>query len=87
MMPVVRVGDPLHPYGGEVLEGHYNAFGMPVACKGDKVRCDKHGETRINEGASGFTMDGRLLALHGFHCECGCQLISSLAVSCIGVAP
>lgn len=87
MMPVVRKGDPLHPYGGEVLEGQFNAFGMPVACKGDKVLCNKHGATVISDGASGFSMNGRLLALHGDRCDCGCSLVSTLAVSCIGVVP
>ena len=47
MMPLVRKGDPLRPFGGEVLEGHYLAFGKPVACMGDAARCNKHGLTRI----------------------------------------
>lgn len=37
MMPLVRMGDPLRPYGGEVLEGHFEALGMPVACMGDNT--------------------------------------------------
>lgn len=87
MMPLVRRGDPLRPYGGEVLEGHFEAFGMPVACMGDKVRCDKHGMTHISEGASGFTMEGKLLALDGYRCDCGCRLVSTLVVSSMGVEP
>lgn len=39
MMPLVRVGDPLRPFGGEVLSGHYEAFGKPVACVDDRARC------------------------------------------------
>ena len=54
MMPLIRVGDPLRPYGGAVLEGRYLAIGQPVACMGDKVRCDKHGDNRIAQGAVGF---------------------------------
>ncbi len=28
MLPLVRLGDPLQPFGGEVLEGHYEAGGL-----------------------------------------------------------
>lgn len=87
MIPVVRVGDPLHPYGGEVLEGHYDAFGKPVACVDDKVRCNRHGNTHITEGTSGSTMDGKAVALHGHRCACGCQLVSTLAVGSMAVVP
>lgn len=87
MMPLVRKGDLLRPFGGEVLEGHYEAFGKPVACVGDKARCDKHGMTHITEGASGYTINGNLVALDGYRCACGCQLVSSLAASLMGVAP
>jgi uncharacterized Zn-binding protein involved in type VI secretion len=62
MLPLVRMGDPLRPFGGEVLEGHYEAFGKPVACVDDKARCNLHGLTHIVEGASGSTMDGKPVA-------------------------
>ena len=26
MMPIVRMGDSMSPFGGEVLEGHYEAL-------------------------------------------------------------
>ena len=87
MMPLIRVGDPLRPYGGAVLEGRYLAIGQPVACMGDKVRCDKHGDNRIAQGAVGFSINGQLLALDGYRCECGCTVASTLAVSVMGVAP
>ncbi|CRM80108.1 PAAR domain-containing protein [Pseudomonas sp. 25 R 14] len=87
MMPLVRVGDPLRPFGGEVLEGRYLAFGKPVACVGDLVRCNLHGLTRVAQGASGSTMDGRAVALDGHRCECGCQLVSTLPASSMSVAP
>ena len=87
MLPLVRVGDALHPFGGEVLEGHYEAFGKPVACLDDQARCNLHGMTRIAEGASGSTMDGKPVALHGHRCACGCELVSSLAASSMTVAP
>jgi uncharacterized Zn-binding protein involved in type VI secretion len=87
MLPLVRMGDSLDPYGGEVLEGHYEAFGKPVACVGDKARCNKHGTTHVSEGASGSTIDGKAVALHGHRCDCGCRLVSSLASSSMAVAP
>ena len=87
MMPLIRKGDGLSPFGGAVLAGHYSAFGAPVACKGDAARCSLHGATEIAEGAPGFIIDGQPVALHGHRCACGCQLISSLAASNMGVAP
>lgn len=87
MMPIVRMGDPLRPFGGEVLEGRYLAFGKPVACVGDRVRCNLHGINRIVEGASGSTMDGKAVALDGHRCACGCQLVSTLAATSMIVAP
>ncbi|WP_448124131.1 PAAR domain-containing protein [Pseudomonas veronii] len=87
MLPLVRMGDPLHPFGGEVLSGHYKAFGKPVACVDDQVRCNLHGITHITEGASGSTMDGKPVALHGHRCACGCQLVSSLPATSMVVVP
>ncbi|MND78109.1 PAAR motif protein [compost metagenome] len=87
MMPLVRMGDPLKPFGGEVLDGHYEAFGKPVACVGDRARCDKHGMTHITEGTAGSTIDGKPVALDGHRCACGCQLVSTLAATSMSVAP
>lgn len=87
MLPLVRVGDPLHPFGGEVLEGHFLAFGKPVACMGDQVRCKKHGLNRISQGTLGSTMDAKPVALDGHRCECGCRLVSTLATSSMQVSP
>ena len=87
MMPLVRKGDPLRPFGGEVLEGHYLAFGKPVACMGDAARCNKHGLTRIAQGVPGTTMDGQPVALDGYRCDCGCTLVSTLAATDMVVAP
>jgi uncharacterized Zn-binding protein involved in type VI secretion len=87
MLLLVRMGDSMSPFGGEVLEGHYEAFGKPVACKGDQARCDLHGKTYISEGSSNSTMDGKPVALDGHRCECGCRLVSSLAASSMVVAP
>ncbi|VVO03045.1 PAAR domain-containing protein [Pseudomonas fluorescens] len=87
MLPLVRMGDSMSPFGGEVLEGHYEAFGKPVACMDDQARCDLHGMTHIVEGSSNSTMDGKPVALDGHRCQCGCRLVSSLAASSMAVAP
>lgn len=87
MLPLVRVGDPLRPYGGEVLEGFFEAFGKPVACAGHKARCHKHGLTHISQGASVSTMNGQAVALDGHLCDCGCRLVSTLASSLMAVTP
>lgn len=76
---LIRVGDVLKEYGGEVLSGSYEAFGKPVACVGDKARCNKHGMTSIVQGTSGSTVNGKAVALDGHKCACGCTLVSSLS--------
>lgn len=78
MKAIVRKGDTLRPFGGEVLEGHYECDGLPMACKGDAARCNQHGLTRIAEGSSLSEIDGQPLALDGHRCACGCTLVSSL---------
>lgn len=78
MKPIVRKGDTLRPFGGVVLEGHYECEGLPMACMGDAARCNKHGMTRIAEGSGLSEIDGRPLALDGHRCACGCTLVSSL---------
>ena len=78
MKPVIRQGDTLKEYGGEVLEGHYLCHGLPVACQGDTVRCDKHGRNKIAEGSGLMQMDDRPIALDGHRCDCGCTLVSSM---------
>lgn len=35
MMPLIRLGAPLRPFGGEVLEGRFLAFGKRLSCAGD----------------------------------------------------
>lgn len=82
MKSVIRRGDTLREYGGQVLEGHYLFFGKGVACKGDMVRCNKHGITVIIEGSTLSQIDGHPVALSGHHCACGCTLVSSLMNNC-----
>lgn len=78
MKSVIRQGDTLREYGGEVLEGHYECDGSPIACLGDAVRCNLYGRTEIAEGSDLLHIDGRPAALHGHRCKCGCTLVSSM---------
>lgn len=87
MKPVVRVGDPLRPFGGEVLEGRYLAFGKPMAFEGARARCNQHGMTHILEGGSLSTLGGLAVALDGHRCACGCVVVSTLPASKMMVKP
>lgn len=87
MLPLVRLGDPLLPFGGEVLEGHYLAFGKPVAFMGASARCTEHGITYIQFGASLSSVRGRPVALDGYQCACGCRVVSTLTASLMRVRP
>ncbi|WP_110968870.1 PAAR domain-containing protein [Pseudomonas huaxiensis] len=78
MKTIIRVGDTLLPFGGEVLQGRYDCDGKPIACAGDQVRCNLHGLTVIAEGSTLMTMDDLPVALDGHRCRCGCTLVSSL---------
>lgn len=77
MKKIVRQGDTLKEYGGQVLGGHYLCFGKGIAVKGDSVKCNKHGMTVIAEGSSLSIIDGQPVALHSHKCVCGCTLVSS----------
>ncbi|XOY30597.1 PAAR domain-containing protein [Proteus cibi] len=79
MKKIIRVGDTLNPYGGKVMTGSYLAYGKPVACIGDSVICNKHGENQIIEGATDSIINKKAIALDGHHCACGCTLVSSLS--------
>lgn len=78
MKPVIRQGDTLKEYGGEVLEGLYECHGKPIACMGHAVRCNLHGLTEIAEGSDLLHLDERPAALDGHGCKCGCTLVSSM---------
>ncbi|WP_387691782.1 PAAR domain-containing protein [Photorhabdus sp. RM71S] len=77
MKNVIRQGDSLREYGGQVLSGHYLCFDKPIACQGDPVSCNRHGMTTIVEGSATCLIDGQPVALHGHRCGCGCTLVSS----------
>lgn len=78
MKPVVRKGDALREFGGEVLEGRYECDGQPIACQGDAVRCNLHGLNQIAEGSDLMQADDKPVALDGHRCTCGCTLVSSM---------
>lgn len=77
MKNIVRQGDTLREYGGQVLAGHYDCYGKGIACKGDPVKCNFHGMTQIAQGSGLTQVDGQPVALHGDRCACGCTLVSS----------
>jgi uncharacterized Zn-binding protein involved in type VI secretion len=81
MKSIVRQGDTLREYGGKVLSGHYLCHGKGIACKGDAVKCARHGITQIAEGSGLAQVDGQPVALHGDRCACGCTLVSSFTDS------
>jgi uncharacterized Zn-binding protein involved in type VI secretion len=43
-----------------------------------------HGINPIIEGMATYLIGGRMVALHGHHCACGCTLISSLITATYG---
>ncbi len=77
MPTIIRVGDTLREYGGNVLVGHYRCFGKGIAVKGSAVKCNKHGMTMIVEGSALTRINGQPVALNGHKCACGCTLVSS----------
>lgn len=77
-LKIIRVGDTLKEHGGEVLTGSYDAFGQPVACEGDKARCNKHGMTTIAQGDPNYCVNDKAVSLDGHKCACTCTLVSSL---------
>jgi uncharacterized Zn-binding protein involved in type VI secretion len=86
-LQVVRLGDKTS-HGGEVITASqtHTISGMGIARVGDQVSCPKkgHGANKIIEGAMTYTIGGRMVALHGHKCECGCTLIASLLTTTHG---
>ncbi|KPC53783.1 PAAR domain-containing protein [Amantichitinum ursilacus] len=80
MRKLIRLGDTLREYGGQVTSAWAGAkiFGRPPARVGDAAVCNKHGLTRIREGSTMTRVGGAAVALDGHHCDCGCTLVSSL---------
>jgi len=70
-------------HGGTVITASstHTIGGIGIARVGDKIACPTpgHGVNVIVEGATTYLVDGRMVALHGHKCACGCSLISSLA--------
>jgi uncharacterized Zn-binding protein involved in type VI secretion len=80
-LPIIRMGDATS-HGGKVITASatHSIGGVGIARIGDKLTCPiaGHGVNSIVEGAAGFLIDGRMVALHGHRGACGCMLISSL---------
>jgi uncharacterized Zn-binding protein involved in type VI secretion len=76
---VIVVGD-LTTHGGKVKTGADNntVHGRPIARLGDLVDCPVHGQNKIVEGAPGYDIGGRPVALEGHRTACGAVLIGSV---------
>lgn len=81
-LPIVRLGDSTS-HGGTVISASSTHLidGTGIARVGDRITCPLpgHGINSIVEGAATYLIAGRMVALHGHHCMCGCTLISSLS--------
>jgi uncharacterized Zn-binding protein involved in type VI secretion len=79
--PIVRLGDRTS-HGGVVTSASdtHSIGGIGIARLGDLVACPLpgHGVNVIVEGAENYLVGGRMVALEGHYCACGCTLISSL---------
>ncbi|WP_209725642.1 PAAR domain-containing protein [Duganella sp. 1411] len=86
-LPIVRLGD-FTSHGGSVISASptHSIGGLGIARMGDHVGCPipGHGVNLIIEGATTYLIAGRMVALHGHKCACGCTLISSLATATHG---
>lgn len=86
-LPVVRLGDSTS-HGGKVMSASTRHFidGIGIARVGDLITCPQsgHGINSIVEGAATYLIGGRMVALHGHRCACGCTLISSLVTATYG---
>lgn len=81
MKRVIRLGDPTS-HGGTVVSASSVVIinGKRVARIGDSVTCPipGHGVVTIVEGDSGWTDNGRPIALQGHKTSCGALLIATL---------
>jgi uncharacterized Zn-binding protein involved in type VI secretion len=86
-LPIVRLGDKTS-HGGVVIGASaiHTIEGIGIARVGDEVSCPKpgHGTNKIIEGTATYKIGGRMVALHGHTCACGCTLIASLPTATYG---
>lgn len=84
-LQMIVVGDTTS-HGGKVITGSetHTIGDKQIARLHDLVDCPKsypdgrpHGINKIIEAHPTVTIDGRRVALHGHHTECGCTLIGS----------
>lgn len=78
MPMVVRLGDTAD-HGGTVTtsSSDYKAEGIFVARVGDTFNCALHGPNPIIEGSPNHLNNGKRVARHGDHTQCGAALIAS----------
>lgn len=75
---IVRLGDTSN-HGGAVVtsSADYKAEGKFVARIGDILNCPIHGPNPIVEGSDTHLNNGKKVARHGDHTQCGATLIAS----------
>lgn len=80
-LSIIRLGDATS-HGGAVTSASptHSIAGKGIARVGDTVSCPLpgHGNNQIVEGMPTYLIGGRMVALHGHRCACGCTLIASL---------
>lgn len=84
-MDIIRRGD-FTDHGGKAITAAETADydGIPLAHKGDLIKCPLHPEAQPNlivEGDDPLDGEGRPLARRGHKGTCGCRLISSITHS------
>lgn len=86
-LPIVRLGDSTS-HGGKVISASVTHLidEIGIARVGDMITCPQvgHGINIIVEGCPTYLIGGRMVALHGNRCACGCTLISSLVTATHG---
>lgn len=86
-LSIIRLGD-LTSHGGRVITASatHTIGGIGIARMGDMVVCPipSHGINAIVEGTANYLIGGRMVALQGHRCACGCTLISTLVTGSHG---
>jgi uncharacterized Zn-binding protein involved in type VI secretion len=79
MPKVIRLGDT-SDHGGAVItaSSDYKSEGIFVARVSDLFDCPLHGVNPIAEGSPKHLNNGKRVARHGDHTQCGAALIASV---------
>lgn len=77
MTSIACVGDA-NTHGGFIITGSSTmlVLGRQVARQFDLISCPMHGVNEIIEGSDMVLDNGRMVALDGHRCACGCSVIA-----------